>query len=50
MDAIPIIVITADDDASIRERMTRSGVTAYLRKPFDERLLLDAIRTAVRQG
>ena len=48
--AIPIIFITAYDDASIRERMTRSGVTAYLRKPFDERLLLDAIRTAVRQG
>jgi len=47
--AIPIIFITAYDDASIRERITRSGVIAYLRKPFDERVLLDAIRTAVGQ-
>jgi FixJ family two-component response regulator len=48
--AIPIIFITAYDDASIRERITRSGVTAYLRKPFDEGVLLDAIRTAVGQA
>jgi FixJ family two-component response regulator len=45
--AIPIIFITAYDDASIRDRITRSGVTAYLRKPFDERVLLDAIRAVV---
>jgi FixJ family two-component response regulator len=47
--AIPIIFITAYDDASIRERIARSGATAYLRKPFDERVLLDAIRAAVGQ-
>ena len=48
--AIPIIFITAYDDASVRERITRSGVTAYLRKPFDERVLLDAISTAVGEA
>ena len=48
--AIPIIFITAYDDAAIRERITRSGATAYLHKPFDEGVLLDAIRTAVGQA
>lgn len=47
---IPIIFITAFDDAVTRERIARSGATAYLRKPFDEGVLLDAIRTAVGQG
>ena len=48
--AIPIIFITAHDDALVRERIARSGVAAYLCKPFDERVLLDAIRTAVGQA
>jgi len=47
--AIPIIFITAYDDASTRERIARSRAVAYLRKPFDERVLLDAIRAAVGQ-
>jgi FixJ family two-component response regulator len=45
--AIPIIFITAHDDAATRERVRQSGVAAYLRKPFDKRALLDAIRRAI---
>ncbi len=47
---IPIIFITAHDDAPTRERVRRAGVAAYLPKPFDGRVLLDAIRGAVEGG
>jgi FixJ family two-component response regulator len=48
--AIPVIFITAHDNPPSRERIGRSGVAAYLRKPFDDLTLLDAIRTAVAQA
>ena len=38
----PIVFITAHDDAALRERIEATG-QAYLRKPFDETALLDAI-------
>jgi FixJ family two-component response regulator len=44
---IPIIFITAHDDASLRERAKKSGAAAYLCKPFNDELLLDAIRGVV---
>jgi FixJ family two-component response regulator len=44
---IPIIFITANDDLSTRERVHTSGAAAYLCKPFDDHLLLEAIRGAV---
>jgi FixJ family two-component response regulator len=44
---IPIIFITAHDDAVTRDRARSGGAVAYLRKPFDDRVLLDAIRKAV---
>ena len=45
---IPVILITAHDDAATSERVRQSGVAAYLRKPFDGQALLDAIESAVR--
>jgi FixJ family two-component response regulator len=42
----PIILITAHDDEPIRERAQRVGVSAYLRKPVDAKVLLDAVRRA----
>ena len=45
---IPIIFITAHDDVSLRERAEHSGAAAYLCKPFNDELLLDAIRGVVR--
>ena len=44
---IPIIFITAHADGPTRERAEKSGAAAYLRKPFNDELLLDAIRGAV---
>jgi FixJ family two-component response regulator len=44
---IPIIFITAHDDISLRARAEHSGAAAYLCKPFDDELLLDAIRGVV---
>jgi FixJ family two-component response regulator len=38
----PIVFITAHDDAALRERIEANG-QVYLRKPFEETALLDAI-------
>ena len=46
---IPIVFITAYDDASTRERVERSGAVGYLRKPFDQETLIEAIRRAIGQ-
>jgi FixJ family two-component response regulator len=48
--AIPIIFISAYDDVATGERIAQSGAAAYLRKPFEEQDLLDAIRRAVDTG
>ena len=44
---IPIIFITAHNDVLTRERLRASGAAAYLFKPFNDELLLDAIRGVV---
>jgi len=40
---IPIVFITAHDNAITRERASRPGVTAYLWKPFDQDELIETI-------
>jgi FixJ family two-component response regulator len=45
--AVPIIFITAHDDAPMRARIAQSGASAHLQKPFDARTVLNAIRRAV---
>ena len=45
--AVPVIFITAHDDASTRARIEQSGAAGHLWKPFDERAVLDAIHRAV---
>jgi FixJ family two-component response regulator len=44
---IPVVFITGHDDVSTRERAHAAGAVAYLRKPFDDELLLAAIRGVV---
>lgn len=46
----PVIFITAHDDDATNERVGRSGAVAYLRKPFEEHALLDAIGRAIGNG
>ena len=43
---IPTIFITAHDDPESRAQAEEAGAVAYLTKPFDDELLLDAIRRA----
>jgi FixJ family two-component response regulator len=47
---IPIVFITAHDDATTRERASRAGAVGYLRKPFDQNMLIEAIRRAIGQN
>jgi FixJ family two-component response regulator len=41
-----VIFMTAHDDPQWQERAEKAGAVAYLRKPFDQRALLDAIHLA----
>jgi len=45
---VPVVIITGDDSPSSRERTLRQGAHAYLRKPVDDAMLIDAIHTAVQ--
>ena len=45
---IPVVIITGDDSAEIRQQTLSRGAKAYLRKPVDEAMLLDAIQSAIR--
>ena len=47
---IPTIVITAFDDAGIRERSAASGAKAFLTKPLHGQTLIDAILAATRDS
>jgi CheY-like chemotaxis protein len=44
---VPVVVMTAHDDPSTRERARRAGAVDYLRKPFDDELLIGAINRAI---
>jgi FixJ family two-component response regulator len=46
---IPIVFITAHDDATTRERASRAGAVGYLRKPFEQGTLIEAIARAIGQ-
>src|SRR5512135_1282144 len=43
---IPVITVSAIDDAQSRERARRLGATAFFRKPVDGEALIDAIHWA----
>jgi len=43
---IPVIFMTGHDRFGIEERAMTLGAIAYLRKPFDDQVLLDAIHRA----
>jgi FixJ family two-component response regulator len=43
----PVVVITAHDTPETRDQCLAAGAAAYLRKPLDERLLLNAISAAL---
>lgn len=44
---LPIVFITAQDDAGLRDRALRAGAAAVLRKPFDDRLFIETLYAAL---
>jgi FixJ family two-component response regulator len=47
---LPVLIITAHDDAQTRESAARGGCAAYLRKPLDARVLLEEVATAMKRA
>ena len=47
---LPVIVITGHDSDKTRASALANGASAYLRKPVDEQVLLDAIAVAISRN
>jgi FixJ family two-component response regulator len=47
---MPIIFITAHSDEATRARALRSGVVAFLAKPFSDEVLLRAVHAALQSS
>ena len=47
---LPTVVITAHDTPEMSEQCLAAGVTAYLRKPFEERVLLNSINSSLARA
>jgi len=45
-----VIFMTAHDNPQWQQRAEKAGAVAYLRKPFDEQSLLEAIRLTCHEG
>jgi FixJ family two-component response regulator len=48
-NAIPVIFITAYDEVGVREKALTAGALAFLRKPFDDELLVKTVRQALKE-
>ena|SRR5215467_9188446 len=44
---LPIIFISAHDDAEAKKRALEAGALAFLQKPFQEETLMDAVHSAL---
>lgn len=47
---LPVIVMTGDDKEETYVRAINKGITAFLRKPIDDQVLLHAINNVVCRG
>lgn len=47
---LPVIFITAHDEVGVRENALASGAVAFLRKPFDDQLLVKTLNEALKRG
>ena len=45
---VPIVFVSAHEDAVMRANSVRPGAIAALKKPFDDNTLLDALRRAIK--
>ena len=46
---VPVIFITAHDEVGVREKALAGGAVAYLRKPFNDELLVKTLAEALKQ-
>ena len=46
---LPLIFITAHDEVGIREKALNGGALAFLRKPFDDELLVKTLSKALKR-
>lgn len=44
---LPVVIITAHDDAAVRAQALAAGAVDYLRKPFDGAVLIHAVQKAI---
>lgn len=47
---LPVIFITAHDEVGVRERALATGAVAFLRKPFNDELLVKTLHVAIKSG
>ena len=47
---LPMIFISAHDDPVARRQALTAGALAFLRKPFSEKALIDAVHSGLSQG
>lgn len=45
---LPVIFITAHDDNGVRQKALAAGAVAFLRKPFNDELLITTLRAALK--
>jgi two-component system, LuxR family, response regulator FixJ len=45
---IPIIVVTAHGDSKMKARAMQAGAVGFLSKPFDDEVLLEKVRAALK--
>ena len=45
---MPIVFVSAHDDAVMRANTLRAGAVAFLKKPFDDNTLVDALHRAIK--
>ena len=48
--ALPTVIITAHDTPEMSEQCRAAGVAAYLRKPLEERVLLNSISSSLARA
>jgi FixJ family two-component response regulator len=44
---IPVVFITAHYDVSTKEQAMKAGAVAFIQKPFDDQVLLDAVNSSL---
>ena len=49
-ETLPVVVLTGHDTPQHRNRAIEGGASAYLRKPADDRTLLDAVAVALEEA